>query len=391
MKRKIVPLPKEQWKDCVVPIGYTSHAYYDVELLQEEAGFTASFRLKPMETPVVHTPEECDFADRLYADYWENAFAWGVVEDGKLLAAIETCPEEWNNRLRVTELWVSEPLRRQGVGHALMALAKEQARRERRRAVVLETQSCNVNAIGFYLHEGFSLIGFDACCYTNHDIERREVRLEMGWLRERPKAYQPDELTIRPETPEDYFEAEAMTRRAFWNKYQLGCNEHLFLHKLRENADYLPQLSRIAVADGKIVGGIWYSRAVVRGEHGEQPVLTFGPLCVDPDAQGRGVGERLLRETLALAKEAGYAGVVIYGEPTYYPRVGFKTCDYFGITTPDGKNFPAFMAYKLIPGALKAGRFYESEVFADLPQEELDVFDQQFPPMEKQHFPGQWS
>ena len=40
---------------------------------------------------------------------------------------------------------------------------------------------------------------------------------------------------------------------------------------------------------------------------------------------------------------------------------------------------------------LKAGRFYESEVFADLPQEELDVFDQQFPPMEKQHFPGQWS
>ena len=116
MTRKIVPLPKEQWKDCVVPIGYTSHAYYDLELLQEEAGFTASFRLKPMEPPVVHTPEEHDFADRLYADYWDGAFAWGVVEDGKLLAAIETCPEEWNNRLRVTELWVSESLRHQGVG-----------------------------------------------------------------------------------------------------------------------------------------------------------------------------------------------------------------------------------------------------------------------------------
>lgn len=240
MTRKIVPLPKEQWKDCVVPIGYTSHAYYDLELLQEEAGFTASFRLKPMEPPVVHTPEEHDFADRLYADYWDGAFAWGVVEDGKLLAAIETCPEEWNNRLRVTELWVSESLRHQGVGHALMALAKEQARRERRRAVVLETQSCNVNAIGFYLHEGFSLIGFDACCYTNHDTDRREVRIEMGWLREHPEPYGSDELMIRSETPDDYFEAEAMTRRAFWNKYQLGCNEHFLLHKLREDADYLP-------------------------------------------------------------------------------------------------------------------------------------------------------
>lgn len=391
MTWKIISLPKEQWKDCVVPIGYTSRAYYDVELLQEEAGFTASFRLKPMDPPAVHTPEEWDFADRLYAEYREDAFAWGVVEDGKLLAAIETCPEEWNNRLRVTELWVSEALRRQGVGHALMALAKEQARRERRRAVVLETQSCNVNAIGFYRHEGFSLIGFDVCCYTNHDIERREVRLEMGWLRERPKAYRPDELTIRPETPDDYFEAEAMTRRAFWNKHRPGCDEHLFLHKLRKDTAYLPQLSRLAAADGKIVGGVWYSRAVIRGENGEQPVLTFGPLCVDPEAQGRGVGERLVRETLVLAKEAGYAGVVIYGEPAYYPRVGFKTCDHFGITTPDGKNFPAFLAYELIPGALKAGRFYESEVFEDLPQKELDVFDQQFPPMEKQHFPGQWS
>lgn len=37
-----------------------------------------------------------------------------------------------------------------------------------------------INAIGFYLHQGFELIGFDKCCYTNKDIERREVRLNMG-------------------------------------------------------------------------------------------------------------------------------------------------------------------------------------------------------------------
>jgi len=47
---------------------------------------------------------------------------------------------------------------------------------------MLETQSCNTNAIGFYLHEGFTLIGFDLCCYSNRDPERKEVRIELGYF-----------------------------------------------------------------------------------------------------------------------------------------------------------------------------------------------------------------
>lgn len=47
----------------------------------------------------------------------------------------------------VTELWVHEKIRRQGVAHALMAVAKEQAVLEHRRAIILETQFCNVGAI----------------------------------------------------------------------------------------------------------------------------------------------------------------------------------------------------------------------------------------------------
>ena len=90
---------------------------------------------------VNHTPEEYDFPDKLYEDHWENAYAWGVVIDGKLIAAIETCPEAWSNRLRITELWVDDEYQKQGIGHTLMEMAKEQLRRERRRAIILETQS----------------------------------------------------------------------------------------------------------------------------------------------------------------------------------------------------------------------------------------------------------
>ena len=119
----------------------------------------------------------------MYQEHWEKAEAYGIVSDsGDLLACIEVCPEEWSNRLMVTELWVSDELRDKGIGKRLMDKAKEIAINQKRRAIILETQSCNVNAIGFYLHEGFELIGFDTCCYTNNDIKRREVRIDLGYF-----------------------------------------------------------------------------------------------------------------------------------------------------------------------------------------------------------------
>ena len=48
------------------------------------------------------------------------------------------------------------------------------------RMVVLETQTCNENAIAFYKKCGFNIIGFDLYAYTNTDPERHEVRIEMG-------------------------------------------------------------------------------------------------------------------------------------------------------------------------------------------------------------------
>lgn len=81
----------------------------------------------------------------------------------------------------------SRKISQAGIGHALIEMTKEQARRERRRAVMLETQSCNVNAVDFYQHEGFTLIGMDTCCYGNNDLQRKEVRLELGWFRKKEK------------------------------------------------------------------------------------------------------------------------------------------------------------------------------------------------------------
>ncbi|MBR3666895.1 MAG: GNAT family N-acetyltransferase [Ruminococcus sp.] len=184
MDHKIVALPKEQWKGTAIPLTTRSSSYYDIELSPfNHDGCTISIVRKPAEKEIVHTPEEYDFPDSLYQDHWEGAEAYGVVSGtGEMLACIEVCPEEWSNRLMVTELWVSEELRGKGVGKRLMDKAKEVAVSQKRRAVILETQSCNTDAIGFYLHQGFELIGFDTCCYTNNDIGRREVRINLGYF-----------------------------------------------------------------------------------------------------------------------------------------------------------------------------------------------------------------
>lgn len=46
--------------------------------------------------------------------------------------------------------------------------------------VVLETQSCNIPAIRCYLKNGFKVIGFDTHAYSDADLEKQEIRIEMG-------------------------------------------------------------------------------------------------------------------------------------------------------------------------------------------------------------------
>ena len=184
-KYEITELEKEKWKGTPLPVTYTSGHYYDISVNKTADGFEIPIRKKRFETPFVHDLQGDGNPDRLFNDWWENARAFGIVEDGKLLAAMEICPEEWSNRLLITELFVGEKIRRQGYGKKLIDLAKAITVRDKYRVLMLETQSSNENAIGFYLHEGFTLIGFDSCCYTNRDIERKEVRFNMGWFPDR--------------------------------------------------------------------------------------------------------------------------------------------------------------------------------------------------------------
>jgi predicted N-acetyltransferase YhbS len=401
-KFEIRHLEKEKFTGFILEMDYETSLFYDVVLDNDEKEkWNVSFERIKLEKPICHTSEEYNFPDKLYQDCYQNAFAWGIFEKGNLdspIAVVEIDLERWSNRLRVTEMWVHKDFRRQGLATILMNIVKDQGRLSKNRAIILETQSCNVGAIDFYRSCGFKLVGFDSCCYHNGDIKRKEVRIEMGFFFEEKKnrlkeILKSTEITIIAEDKDKEKESEYVCRRSFYNKYKIGCNEHLFLHELRKSDLYLPEFSRVALLDNKIVGGIWYTKSYLEHNGAKIPLVTFGPLCVDPEYQGVGIGELLIKETLLLVKKSGYPGVIIYGEPDYYPRVGFKTCDKFGITTSDGQNFDAFMGLEFEKGSLSqyaGSKFYEIDIEDQLSEEAVNQFDVDFPPLAKYKRPGQW-
>lgn len=77
------------------------------------------------------------------------------------------------------------------------------------------------------------------------------------------------------------------------------------LHWLSEHGDRYPII--IAELDGKIVG--WGSLS----RYGERPGWRFtveNGIYVSPDAQGIGVGRKILEELIVLARELGYHAIV---------------------------------------------------------------------------------
>ncbi len=192
-------------------------------------------------------------------------------------------------------------------------------------------------------------------------------------------------IELRLENEHDYGAVENLTREAFWDIYQPGCDEHLLANKLRDVAAFIPELDFVAELDRQIVGNIMYSKAKIVDENGrEHEVISFGPLSVLPSFQKSGIGSKLVKHTLELAREMGYKAVLIFGNPAYYHRFGFANAEKYHITTSGGENFEAFMALELYADALQgiSGKFHEDSVF-QIDKEEAAEFDKQFPYKEK--------
>ena len=93
-------------------------------------------------------------------------------------------------------------------------------------------------------------------------------------------------MNIRRIENKDFKEVENVIREAFWNVYMPGCDEHLIIHKLKDDKCFVNDLSLVIEEDNKIIGAIFYALGKLKNEDKEKDILFFGPIGVLPDYQG---------------------------------------------------------------------------------------------------------
>ena len=67
---------------------------------------------------------------------------------------------------------------------------------------------------------------------------------------------------------------------------------------------------------------LWNIEAGTRDDR-PVPALLLGPLAVDPQLAGTGIGAALMRHAIAEAATLGHAAILLVGDPEYYARFGF--------------------------------------------------------------------
>lgn len=192
-------------------------------------------------------------------------------------------------------------------------------------------------------------------------------------------------LSIRLETKSDYAEVENLTREAFWNLYAPGCDEHYLCHILRDHEDFIHDLDFVAELDGKILGSIMYTKSWLFGDdQSKVPIVSFGPLCVHPDVQRKGIGTALIAKTRAALEDMGIPAIAIFGDPHNYCKHGFRNGLDYRVSTMDGDYPLGLLVLELQPGFFgrQNWKLRQSEVF-QFDQEKAQEFDKGFRAKEK--------
>jgi len=145
---------------------------------------------------------------------------------------------------------------------------------------------------------------------------------------------------IRNEEPKDAGEIAALVERAFGPGRYAKAAE-----RLREGNTPRADLSLVAEADGRLIGSVRLWPVKVGGA----AAVLLGPIAVDSNQRGNGLGQALVERACEAARQAGCAAVLLVGDLPWFERTGFTVAR--GVTLPGPVDARRVLVKELRPGA----------------------------------------
>ena len=161
---------------------------------------------------------------------------------------------------------------------------------------------------------------------------------------------------IRVETPDDCKKIENLHALAFGpGRFVRTAN------RMREGVPPVGELCHTGWLEGVLVASIRLTRVAIGAAEG----LLLGPIVVHPDYGNRGIGQEIIRNSIAEAQRHGFQWIILVGDAPYYEKVGFQKSPHGKITFPGPVDPDRVMAMELKTGSLAN---VEGLLLASLPE-----------------------
>lgn len=172
-------------------------------------------------------------------------------------------------------------------------------------------------------------------------------------------------MEIRKSTKKDREQIETIHIKAFGEGKGPEIAE--LVNGLFDDPTAIPLLSLVAEEQGELIGHVLFSKAVLTRTVTPASVQLLAPLAVLPEAQGKGVGIKLIKAGLSELRGSGVELVFVLGHPGYYPRCGFTAAGVLGFEAPypiPDEHAGAWMVQELEEGVIGrlTGKIQCSEV-----------------------------
>ena len=148
---------------------------------------------------------------------------------------------------------------------------------------------------------------------------------------------------IRPEEPRDAPLVEALVAKSFGpGRYAKSA------WRLREGVHAEEGLGFVAIENDLLKGSVRFWPIAV----GPDDALLLGPLAVDEEQRGRGMGVALMKRGIEAARARGHRAIVLVGDLPYYARAGFAPVPPGRMKFPGPVDKTRILGLALVDGAL---------------------------------------